>query len=49
MLLEHELTIVDEKSLLIVVNNDWTMVVEREQLWTMIVDNSCWQGAEQHC
>ena len=49
MLLEHELTTVDEKSLLIVVNNDWTMVVEREQLWTMIVDNSCWQGAAQHC
>ena len=32
MLLEHELTIVDEKSLLIVVNYDKTMVVEREQL-----------------
>ena len=48
MLLEHELTIVDEKSLLIVVNNDWTMVVEGEQLWTMLVDNSCWQGAA-HC
>ena len=49
MLLEHELTIVDEKSLLIVVNNDWTMVVECEQLWTMVVDNICWQGAAQHC
>ena len=49
MLLEHELTIVDEKSLLIVVNNDWTMVVECEQLWTMVVDNSCWQGEAQHC
>ena len=47
--LEQELTIVDEKSLLIVVNNDWTMIVEREQLWTMVVDNSCWQGAAQHC
>ena len=35
MLLEHELTIVDEKSWLMVVNNDWTMVVEREQLWTL--------------
>ena len=43
MLLEHELTIVDGKSLLIVFNNDWTMVVEREQLWTMVVDNGCWQ------
>ena len=49
MLLEHELIIVDGKSLLIVFNNDWTMVVEREQLWTMVVDNSCWQGAAQHC
>ena len=48
MLLEHKLTMVDEKSLLIVVNNDWTMVVEGEQLWTMVVDNSCWQGAAQH-
>ena len=47
------------KSFLMVVNNDWTMIVEREQLWTMIVereqlwtivvDNSCWQGAAQHC
>ena len=49
MLLEQESTIVDEKSLLVVVNNDWTMVVEREQLWTMVVNNSCWQGAAQHC
>ena len=48
MLLKHELTIVDEKSLM-VVNNDWTMIVEREQLWTMVVDNSCRQGAAQHC
>ena len=38
MLLEQELAIVDEKSLLIVVNNDWTMVVEGEQL-----NNGCWQ------
>ena len=54
MLLEQKLTIVDEKSLLMVVNNDWTMIVDREQLWTMVVDNivdrvqhniatSCWQ------
>ena len=49
MLLGQELTIVDEKSLLMVVNNDWTMIVECEQLWTMVVDNSCWQGAAQHC
>ena len=49
MSLEQEPTIADEKSLLIVVNNDWTMVVERERLWTMVVDNSCWQGAAQHC
>ena len=49
MLLKHELTIVEEKSLLMVVNNDWTMIVEREQLWTMVVDNSCWQGEAQHC
>ena len=49
MLLEHEPTIVDEKSLLMVVNNDWTMIVEREQLWTMVVVNCCWQGAAQHC
>ena len=48
-LLEQELTIDDETSLLIVVNNDWTMIVEREQLWTMIVDNSRWQGTAQHC
>ena len=47
MLLEQELTIVDEKSLLMIVNNDWTMIVEREQLGTMVVDNSCWQGAAQ--
>ena len=39
MLLEQEPTMVDEKSLLMLVNNDWTMVVEREQLWTMVVDN----------
>ena len=32
MLLEHELTIVDEKSLLMVVNNDRTKIVDREQL-----------------
>ena len=52
MLLEQESTIVDEikqLNLLIVVNNDWTIVVEFEQLWTMAVDNSCWQGAAQHC
>ena len=49
MLLEQELTIVDKKSLFIVVNSDGTMVVEREQLLTMVVDNSCWQGAAQHC
>ena len=36
MLLEHELTIVDEKSLWMVVNNDWTMIFEREQLWTIV-------------
>ena len=47
MLLEQELTTVDVKSLLITVNNDWTMVVEREKLWTIVVDNSCWQGAAQ--
>ena len=33
MLLEQELTIVDETSLLMVVNNDWTMIVDRELLW----------------
>ena len=57
MLLEQEWTIVDETSLLMVVNNDWTMIVDPEQLWTMVVDNSCseslaqhcWQGAAQHC
>ena len=54
MLLEHELTIVDEKSLLIVVNNDSTMVVEREQwLLTTVVDrvqhNIVRQCAAQHC
>ena len=49
MLLEQEPTIVDGKSLLMVVNNDWTMIVEREQLWTMVVDNSCWQCEAQHC
>ena len=48
MFLEQEPTIVDETSLLMVVNNDWTMIVDREQLWTMVVDNSCWQGAAQH-
>ena len=49
MLLEQELTIVDGKSSLMVVNNDWTMIAEREQLWTIVVDNSCWQGAAQQC
>ena len=38
MLLEHELTIVDEKSLLMVVNNDRTKIVDREQL---TVNNGC--------
>ena len=42
MLLEQESTIVDKISLLIGVNNDWTMVVDREQLWTMVVNDSCW-------
>ena len=49
MLLEQELTIVDEKSLLMVVHNDSTMMVECEQLWIIVVDNSCWLGAAQHC
>ena len=42
MLLEQEPTIVDETSLLMVVNNDWTMIVEREQLSTIVVDNMHW-------
>ena len=49
MLLEQEPTIVDETSLLIVVNNDWTMIAGREQPWTMVVDNSRWRGAAQYC
>ena len=36
---EQEPTIIDEASLLMVVNNDWTMVVDCEQPWTMVVDN----------
>ena len=49
MLLEQEPTIVDEKSLLMAINNDWTMIVDREQMWTIVVDNSFRQGAARHC
>ena len=47
MLLEQEPTIVDGKSLLIVVNNDWTMVVDRS-CWLAAAQH-CWQGGAQHC
>ena len=50
MLLEHELTIVDEKSLLIVVNNDheqWLLNVNNCEQWllTTVVEHC----AAQHC
>ena len=52
MLLEQELTIVDEKACwwLSTMIEQWLLTVNNCEQWLLtVVDNSCWESAAQHC